>query len=58
VAFPLRSTVKLNNGQVGRVIAQNGDFPVRPVIFVDGEMVDLAENPTIFITEVIAYETD
>lgn len=58
VAFPLRSTVKLNNGKIGRVIAQNGDFPVRPVLYVDGEMVDLAENPTLFITEVIAYETD
>ncbi|MDT3700604.1 MAG: HD-GYP domain-containing protein [Thermincola sp.] len=58
VAFPLRSTVKLNNGQVGRVIAQNGDFPVRPVLYVNGEMIDLAENPTLFITEVISYETD
>lgn len=58
VAFPLRSTVKLNDGRVGRVIAQNGDFPVRPVLYVDGEMIDLAENPTLFITEVIAYETD
>lgn len=58
VAFPLRSTVKLNNGKVGRVIAQNADFPVRPVCYVDGEMIDLSENPTLFITELIAYETD
>lgn len=58
VAFPLRSTIKLNTGRVGTVLAQNGDFPMRPVIYVEGEMIDLAENPTLFITEVIAYETD
>ena len=58
VAFPLRSTVRLNSGQVGRVLAQNANFPMRPVIYIDGEMMDLSENPTLFITEVIAYETD
>ncbi|MHB9094049.1 MAG: hypothetical protein ACYC21_05210, partial [Eubacteriales bacterium] len=58
VAFPIRSTVKLNNGVVAKVIAQNADFPMRPVVYADGEMVDLSENPTVFITEVIAYESD
>lgn len=58
VAFPLRSTVKLNNGMVAQIIAGNSDFPMRPVVYTDGEMYDLAENPTIFITELIAYDYD
>jgi len=58
VAFPLRCTVKLNDGTVGRVVYQNSDFPTRPIISVDGEMIDLSESKTQFVTEVLAYEYD
>jgi len=58
VAFPLRSMVKLNNGLVGKVVYQNSDFPTRPIVSVDGEMIDLAETPTVFVAEVVAYEHD
>ncbi len=58
VAFPLRSMVKLNNGLVGKVVYQNSDFPTRPIVSVDGEIIDLAETPTVFVTEVVAYEYD
>lgn len=58
VAFPLRSVVKLNNGMVGKVVYQNSEFPTRPIVSVDGVMVDLSELPTIFVDDVIAYEYD
>ncbi len=58
VSFPLRSTVKLNNGAVGKVVYQNSQFPTRPIISIDGELIDLSESNTLFATEVLAYEYD
>ncbi|MFA5881824.1 MAG: HD-GYP domain-containing protein [Eubacteriales bacterium] len=58
VTFPLRSTVKLNNGAVGKVVYQNSDFPTRPIVSVDGEMTDLSESTTLFVSELLAYEYD
>jgi putative nucleotidyltransferase with HDIG domain len=58
VGFPMRCTVKLNNGLVGKVVYQNNDFPTRPIISAGGEMLDLSEATTIFVTEVLAYEYD
>lgn len=58
VAFPLRCTVKLNNDVVGKVVYQNRDFPTRPIISVGGTIIDLSETPTLFVTEVLAYEHD
>ncbi len=58
VAFPLRSTVKLNSGAVGKVVYQNSDFPTRPIVNVSGEMIDLSETTTLFVSEVLAYEYD
>ena len=58
VALPLRTTVKLNTGAVGKVVYQNGDFPTRPIVSVEGEMIDLSETPTVFVSEIVAYEHD
>lgn len=58
VGFPVRSTVKLNDGTVGKVVYQNRDFPTRPIISANGEMIDISESTTLFITEVLAYEYD
>ncbi len=58
VALPLRSTVKLNNGLIGQVVYQNSDFPTRPIVNVEGEMIDLTETTKLFVSEVLAYEYD
>ena len=58
VAFPLRSSVKLNNGKVGKVVYQNSEFPTRPIVSIDGEMTDLSESATLFVSELLAYEYD
>jgi len=50
VAFPLRSTVKLSNGDVGKVVYQNSSFPTRPIVSVEGEMIDLSETTTLFVS--------
>jgi HD-GYP domain-containing protein (c-di-GMP phosphodiesterase class II) len=55
---PLRSIVKLNNDIVGKVVYQNNDFPCRPIISVDGELIDLSETSALFVTEIVAYEYD
>ncbi len=58
--FPPRTLVRLNTGEVGRVIAVNRDHPLRPRIEViaDGRgdrlptprVVDLAQAPFLYIT--------
>lgn len=58
IAPPLRSTVKLNNGAVGQVVYLNSDFPTRPIVNIDGEIIDLSEITTLFVSEVVAYEYD
>ena len=58
VAFPLRTSVKLNNGAVGKVVYQNSEFPIRPIVSIEGKMIDLSETPTLFVAEVLAYEYD
>lgn len=58
VSFPLRSTVKLNDGSVGKVVYQNSEFPTMPILSIDGELVDLSESKSLIVTEVVAYEYD
>ena len=58
--FPPRTVVKLNTGEVGRVIAVNRNHPLRPKIeiFADAKgnrlstskKLDLSEAPFIYIT--------
>jgi len=64
--FPLESYVKLNNGEVGRVVKTNFAHPMRPVIEIVRDSkgnknrhrreVNLAENPLIFITKPVGEE--
>jgi HD-GYP domain-containing protein (c-di-GMP phosphodiesterase class II) len=62
--FPPRTVVKLNNGEVGRVIAVNRNHPLRPKveIFADArgsrlavpKILDLSEAPFLYITGPLA----
>jgi len=58
VAYPLQSIVRLNTGEVGRVIYQNREFPTRPVVKVDSMQIDLAKSPTVFVEDFIQLESD
>lgn len=58
VSLPLRSIVRLNTGVVGKVVYQNSEFPTKPIVSVDGELIDLSESRTLFVAEVLAYEYD
>lgn len=58
VSLPLRSIVKLNDDTVGKVVYQNSQFPTRPIVSIDGELIDLSETRKLFVTEVLAYEYD
>lgn len=58
--FPVGSLVRLNTGEVGRVVARNKDFPLRPVIEVlvrrgkrldEPVRVDLSQSPLLHIKE-------
>ncbi|MCS7150798.1 MAG: HD domain-containing protein [Endomicrobia bacterium] len=59
--FPVGSYVKLNTGEIARVIATNSSFPLRPKVKViltaekyapkGEEIIDLSQNSQIVITE-------
>lgn len=59
--FPVGTMVRLNNKHVGRVVSTNEKQPLRPVIEIlydsqgnrmqGGELVRLAENPLLYITQ-------
>lgn len=64
-AFPVGSLVRLNTGEIGRVVARNRDFPLRPVVevLVRGErwletpvVIDLSQNPLQHIQDSVAEE--
>ena len=58
--FPPRTIVKLNTGEVGRVIAVNRDHPLRPKIEIiadakgsplaEPKVLDLSEAPFVYVT--------
>jgi HD-GYP domain-containing protein (c-di-GMP phosphodiesterase class II) len=58
--FPPRTLVKLNTGEVGRVVAVNRNHPLRPKVEIvadskgdrlhGAKLVDLSESPFIYIT--------
>ncbi len=56
VAYPIRSTVRLNTGEIGQVIFQNKDFPTRPIVRVDQELIDLSESFTVFVEDLVSLE--
>jgi HD-GYP domain-containing protein (c-di-GMP phosphodiesterase class II) len=61
--FPVGSYVKLNTGEIARVIATNISFPVRPVVKIvlteekiapkEPKVINLAENSQISIVEAV-----
>jgi HD-GYP domain-containing protein (c-di-GMP phosphodiesterase class II) len=63
--FPVGSLVRLNTSEIGRVMAENKEFPLRPVVEVlvrQGQrpraslMIDLANNPLLYIQESVSEE--
>lgn len=64
-AFPVGSLVRLNTGEIGRVVARNKDFPLRPVVEIlvrrgrrldEPVRVDLSQSPLIHIKESMLEE--
>ncbi|MEI0530651.1 HD domain-containing protein [Brachyspira pilosicoli] len=63
--YPNNTKVKLSNGQTARVIQQNNNLPLRPILSImkneDGtdanylEVVDLSKSNNLFIKEVLNY---
>ncbi len=63
--YPIGSIVMLNDGSIGRVIANHKDAPLRPVIRIimdtlgkkyendSGEKLDLLENKSLFISKTV-----
>jgi HD-GYP domain-containing protein (c-di-GMP phosphodiesterase class II) len=64
--FPVKSYVKLNNDSIGMVVKTNSLWPLKPTIsliydaqgkrVIDGRVLDLAENPLLYIQDVIREE--
>ncbi len=64
--FPPRTVVRLNTGEVGRVIAVNRDHPLRPKVEVTADLkgnplptpkiLDLSEAPFIYVTGPVQEE--
>lgn len=64
-AYPVGSLVRLNTGEIGRVIDRNRDYPLRPVVDIvvrRGERlpepvrVDLTQTPLLHIKDSVAEE--
>jgi hypothetical protein len=65
VQFPVGGFVRLNSGEVARVVAKNEGLPLRPVVVIAGrrakqpaepQRVDLREKPFLFILEFLGPE--
>ena len=65
VQFPVGGFVRLNSGELARVVAKNDGLPLRPVVVISGrrgraaaepKRVDLAANPFLFILEFLGHE--
>lgn len=64
--FPVRSYVKLNNDSIGMVVRTNSLWPLKPTVSLlydaqgkkvnDGKIIDLCENPLLYIKDVIMEE--
>jgi hypothetical protein len=66
VQFPVGGLVRLNSGELARVVAKNEGLPLRPVVVIAGRRartaaeprrVDLGANPFLFILEFLGDET-
>ena len=65
VQFPVGGFVRLNSGELARVVAKNEGLPLRPVVVIAGRRgraaaeprrVDLRANPFLFIVEFLGHE--
>jgi hypothetical protein len=65
VQFPVGSFVRLNSGELARVVAKNEGLPLRPVVVIAGRRakapaeprrVDLGANPFLFILDFLGHE--
>ena len=65
VQVPVGGFVRLNSGELARVVAKNEGLPLRPVVLVTGrrgraatepKRVDLAANPFLFVLEFLGHE--
>lgn len=65
VQFPVGGFVRLNSGELARVVAKNEGLPLRPVVVIAGrrgraaaepKRVDLGANPFLFIVEFLGHE--
>ncbi len=63
--FPVGSLVRLNTGEIGRVVARNKDFPLRPIVEIlvrrgkrldEPARVDLSQSPLLHIKETVVEE--
>jgi hypothetical protein len=64
VQFPVGGLVRLNSGEVARVVEKNDGFPLRPVVLVaarggkqptEPRQVDLKDNPFLFVKEFLGH---
>ncbi|MFN3476751.1 MAG: HD-GYP domain-containing protein, partial [Candidatus Methylomirabilales bacterium] len=63
--FPVGSLVRLNTGEIGRVMAKNKDFPLRPVVEIlarrdkrleEPVIIDLSQSPLLYIQGSVVEE--
>jgi HD-GYP domain-containing protein (c-di-GMP phosphodiesterase class II) len=63
VQFPVGALVRLNSGEVARVVAKNEKLPLRPVVQVtprlgrpgEPRQVDLRDNPFLYVLEFLGH---
>jgi HD-GYP domain-containing protein (c-di-GMP phosphodiesterase class II) len=58
VAYPLQSIVRLNTGEVAKVVYIYRELPTRPVVKVGSQQIDLSRTPTIFVEDFIQLENE
>lgn len=63
--FPVGSLVRLNTGEIGRVMAKNKDLPLRPVVEIlthrdkrleEPVIIDLSQSPLLYIQDSVVEE--
>lgn len=53
--FQIDSQVKLSDSRVGTVIFENAQYPTRPIVQLDMELIDLEKKRELFIEAIIEY---
>lgn len=52
--FQQGMTVKLSNGQTGEIVFTDRDYPIRPWVSVQGQIINLVHNRNVWIDEIIS----